>query len=45
MFCESIRVDGTGRVSGPIANFGISSVGPLDSTIVELVFSNMTSVV
>lgn len=40
-----IKVDGTGRVSGSIAGFGISSVGPLDSTAIELVFSNMTSVV
>jgi len=39
----SIKVDGTGRISGPVACLGISGVGPLDSTTVQLVFSNMTS--
>lgn len=40
----NIKVDGTVRVSGPIASFCISSVGHLDSTTIKLVFSNMTSV-
>ena len=41
----SIKVDGTGRASCQVADFGISSVGPFDYTTIELVYSNMTSVV
>jgi len=41
----SIKVDGTGRISCTVAGFVIISVGPFDSTTIELVFSNMTCVV
>lgn len=41
----SIRVDGNSQVSCPVAGFGISSAGPLDSATMVLVFGNMTSVV